>query len=178
MVGFAGWTAHAGAADDAAIVITEHYVDLSGGQLHYVTAGDGEPVLLLHQAPLSHAEFLETIPLLARHFKVIAWDAPGHGSSYIPDEEYEVPDYLSVLHEFVIALGLERVHIVGNHSGSSFAREYAAAYPQKTGKIVLSGSARQPPNPTTELTKAKDFLSQPYSRELKLTPEGEFLQER
>ncbi len=65
--------------------VTKHYVTVGGGQLHYVTAGKGDTVLLLHQAPLSHAEFLETIPILARHFRVVAWDAPGHGSSFIPD---------------------------------------------------------------------------------------------
>lgn len=169
------WSAAVIAVDATAPMIEKNYITLSGGQLHYVTAGEGEVVLLLHQAPLSHGEFLETIPLLARHFKVIAWDAPGHGNSFIPDREYEFLDYLGVLDEFVTALGLERVHIVGNHAGASFTREYAATYPEKTGKIVLSGSARHPPDPKTELVKAKEFLSQPYSRELALNPEGDFL---
>jgi len=163
------------AALSAGAKIKKHYADVSDGQIHYVEAGQGETVLLLHQAPLSSAEFLEVIPLLAKHFRVIAWDAPGHGMSYVPTQEYEVPDYLRVLGEFTTALGLERVHVVGNHSGSAFAREFAARHPEKVGKIVLSGSARQPPEPKTELTKAKEFLSQPYSRELKMTPDGEFL---
>ena len=92
-------------AGDGSPAITKHYADLSGGQLHYVTAGEGDAVLLLHQAPLSHAEFLETIPLLAKHFKVIAWDAPGHGASFIPPEEFGFLDYLGVLDEFVAFLG-------------------------------------------------------------------------
>ena len=163
------------AADGDGQKIRKHYADLSGGQVHYVTAGEGEAVMLLHQAPLSHAEFLRTIPLLAEHYKVVAWDAPGHGNSYIPPREYEVPDYVAVLNELVDAIGLDRVHVIGNHSGAAFAREYAAAYPQKTGKIVLSGSARQPPNPKNELTKAKEFLAQPYSGELNLTADGVFL---
>lgn len=162
-------------ADGADQPITKHYVTVSGGQIHYVTAGEGDVVLLLHQAPLSHAEFLETIPLLARHFKVIAWDAPGHGDSYIPDHEYEFPEYLEALEEFVDALGIEDLHIVGNHSGASFAREYAAAHPDRVGKIILSGSARTPPEPKTSLDEADEFLSQPYSRELTLDPEGAFL---
>ncbi len=41
--------------------------------------------------------------------------------------------------------------------------------------MVLSGSARTPPEPSTELTKAEEFLNQPYSRELNLDPEGNFL---
>ncbi len=89
----------AGAGDEQVPQITKHYVDLSGGQLHYVTAGEGDALLLLHQAPLSHAEFLEIIPLLAGHIRVIAWDAPGHGASYIPPEEYTFLDYLGVLDE-------------------------------------------------------------------------------
>ena len=55
-----GWAA-ADAGEGPTPQITKHYIGLSGGQLHYVTAGKGEAVLLLHQAPLSHAEFLETM---------------------------------------------------------------------------------------------------------------------
>ncbi len=155
--------------------ITRHYVTVSGGQIHYVTAGDGDVVLLLHQAPLSHAEFLDTIPLLARHFKVVAWDAPGHGNSYIPDHEYEFPEYVAALEAFVDALGLERLHLVGNHSGAAFSREYAAAHPNRVGRMILSGSVRTPPEPETRLDKADAFLSQPYSREIELDAAGGFL---
>jgi len=155
--------------------ITKHYATVSGGQIHYVTAGEGDVVLLLHQAPLSHAEFLDTIPLLAERFKVVAWDAPGHGSSYIPDHEYEFPEYLAALEAFVDGLGIERLSIVGNHSGASFAREYAAAHPDRVDRIILSGSARTPPEPKTTLDEADAFLSQPYSRELALDPAGDFL---
>lgn len=162
-------------ADGSDQPITKHYVTVSGGQLHYVTAGEGDALLLLHQAPLSHAEFLETIPLLASHFKVIAWDAPGHGNSYVPDHEYEFGEYFAALEEFVDALGIEHLFLVGNHSGASFTREYAAAHPDRVGKMILSGSARTPPDPKTQLTKADEFLAQPYSRELTLDPEGDFL---
>ena len=82
--------------------------------------------------------------------------------------EYEVPDYLAVLDEFVTSLGLEKAHIPEHHSGASFTREFAAHYPERTGKIILSDSTRPPPNPKNELLKAKEFLSQPYARELKL----------
>ncbi|HNP65999.1 MAG TPA: alpha/beta hydrolase [Woeseiaceae bacterium] len=155
--------------------IYKGYADLSGGQVHYVTAGEGDVLLLLHQAPLSHAEFLEIIPTLAEHYKVIAWDAPGHGNSYIPPIEYEVNDYIEVLGELVEHLGVERAHVVGNHSGSAFAREFAANFSDKTGRVVLTGSARQPPNPKVEMTKAKEFLAQPYSRELSMDKNGDFL---
>lgn len=155
--------------------VRKHYVDLSGGQLHYVTAGEGPPLLLLHQAPLSHVEFLTIIPRLAEHFKVIAWDTPGHGNSFIPPVEYEVPDYLTTLVEFVDALGLEKVSLLGHHSGASFTREFAARYPERTERIILSGSARTPPNPKNSLPKGEAFLAQPYSRELSMDKAGEFL---
>jgi pimeloyl-ACP methyl ester carboxylesterase len=178
MVGVVVWAGLCGvvsAEDCDSITIRKHYMDVAGGQLHYVTSGEGEPLLLLHQAPLSHAEYLDAIPLLAEHFHVIAWDAPGHGGSYIPPREYEIPDYMAVLDEFITKLGHQKVHIAGIHSGAAFARQYAALYPEKTGKIVLAGSAEMPPNPKTELTEAKEFLSQPYSRELQLTADGSFL---
>lgn len=161
--------------DQMGASIRKHYLDLSGGQLHYVSAGNGPPLLLLHQAPLSHAEFLSIIPALAEHFTVYAWDAPGHGNSFTPEVEYEVPDYLSTLVEFVDGLGLDRVSILGHHSGAAFTREFAARYPERTGRIILSGSARAPANPKNDLPKARAFLAQPYSRELSMDPGGEFL---
>jgi pimeloyl-ACP methyl ester carboxylesterase len=106
---------------------------------------------------------------------VVAWDAPGHGSSYIPPTEYGILEYLGVLHELIETLGVERVHIVGNHSGAAFAREYAAVHPEQVGKIVLCGSAFEPPEPKTELLEATEFLSQPYSRSLEMDVEGTFL---
>ncbi|MBM3789824.1 MAG: alpha/beta hydrolase [Acidobacteria bacterium] len=141
----------------------------------FTSRGEGEPLLLLHQAPLSHAEYLDATPMLALHFRAIAWDAPGHGNSYVPPQEYEVPDYLRTLHELVNALSLERVHLAGVHSGAAFAKEYAAIHPERTGKIVLGGFGIDPPRPKTERTKAQAFLSRPYSRELKLTRDGGFL---
>lgn len=77
-------TAFAGAGPDPQI--TRHQVTVGGGQIHFVTDGEGDVVLLLHQAPLSHAESLETIPLLAQHVRVVAWDAPGHGSSSVAEK--------------------------------------------------------------------------------------------
>ncbi len=55
------------------------YADLPEGQIHYLTAGEGEPLVLLHQTPLSLDEYLDMIPSLAKSNKVIAMDSPGYG---------------------------------------------------------------------------------------------------
>ncbi len=51
------------------------YADTPLGQIHYREAGDGPPVLLIHETPLSGATFEFALPALAPHVRAIA---PGH----------------------------------------------------------------------------------------------------
>lgn len=128
----------AGAGDEQVPQITKHYVDLSGGQLHYVTAGEGDALLLLRQAPLSHAGFPEIIPLLAGQIRVIAWDAPGHGASYIPPEEYTFLDYLGVLVETAESRRDLRSHQPGSDSG--LIRLSSIILSSSMPEMMMSGS--------------------------------------
>ena len=69
------------------------YIDIPEGQIHYRTAGSGEPLLLLHRSPSSSEEFGDVIPILARDYWVVAMDTPGYGNSDDPPRVYEIADY-------------------------------------------------------------------------------------
>ena len=73
------------------VSIRQGYVDLPEGQIHYRTAGDGPPLLLLHIASFSSDQFLEVLPTLAGENWVIAMDRFGHGTSDPPPDEVSVP---------------------------------------------------------------------------------------
>lgn len=115
------------------------YIRVPEGQLHYVTAGEGAPLLLLHQTPFSSEEYVSLIPLLAPHFRVIALDTPGYGMSDAPPREYEIADYAAAARDFLAALGISRAHVFGHHTGASIACEMAAAFPDTVSKVIMSG---------------------------------------
>jgi len=130
------------------------FADIPEGQVFYRTDGSGEPVLLLHMSPSSSEEYLEVIPYLASNFRVIAMDTPGYGLSDDPPRDYKIADYARSVISFLDALGLDKVNIVGHHTGGTIAAELGAAYPERVDKLVLSGC------PTMNTDEWQAFLKQ------------------
>lgn len=113
-----------------------------GRHVHYRVAGQGMPVVLLHQSPLSSADFLELIGELAGDYLVIAPDTPGNGLSDplpLPDETARMSDYADALAMFLDALGLDRVALYGFHTGALCALEFALRHPGRVITAVANG---------------------------------------
>jgi pimeloyl-ACP methyl ester carboxylesterase len=149
------------------------YVSLPEGQVHYVTAGEGPPLLLFHQAPMSADEWREVMPLLSESFTVFAPDMLGHGRSDDPEREQEMEDFAATALRFMDALGIEQAICCGNHSGAALATALAVIAPERVGKLVVSCEMLI----STEqihafLAKLKD---KPLSRELPMDEAGQFL---
>src|SRR5262245_61691390 len=90
------------------------FVDTPDGQIHYVTAGAGRPVLLLHQTPRSWDEYRDVIPILARERRVIAMDTIGYGESYKPSRRSEIEDYARGAVTLLHGLDLAAPAVVGH----------------------------------------------------------------
>ena len=120
--------------------ITRAFIKTREGLIHYVTAGAGDPVLLLHQTPRSWDEYRDVIPLLAENFSVIAMDTLGFGDSEKPSTPSSVEGYGRAVIAFLDALGIERTSIVGHHTGGVVAVEVAATHPDRVNRLVLSGT--------------------------------------
>ncbi|WP_028921293.1 alpha/beta fold hydrolase [Pseudonocardia acaciae] len=114
------------------------FVDTRHGQVHYVEHGTGHPVLLLHQTPRSWDEFRDVVPDLGRDFRVIAMDTPGYGASPAPAEPWTIQLFASAALDVCSELGLNRVALVGHHTGAVVALEAAATEPDRVGALVLS----------------------------------------
>ena len=69
--------------------VTHHYADLGEVLLHYVTAGEGPPVVLIHGYPQTWWEWRHQIPALAEKYTVIAPDMRGLGDSSRPASGYD-----------------------------------------------------------------------------------------
>lgn len=115
------------------------YGDTSKGQIHYLTEGKGEPVLLLHQALRSGSCFSRMLPLIGRHYQAIAIDLPGRGSSDPLPAPFEVADLARSVIEFLDSMGIKKARVVGGHTGSAMSVELAAAYPERVEAIALLG---------------------------------------
>jgi pimeloyl-ACP methyl ester carboxylesterase len=116
------------------------FLDTADGQIHYVTAGAGRPVLLLHQTPRSWDEYRDVIPVLARERRVIAMDTIGYGESYKPARRCDIEDYARGAIALLDGLGVRSTAVVGHHTGAVIAMELAASYPERVERLVLSAS--------------------------------------
>jgi len=117
--------------------IKRAFLDTEDGQIHYRIAGDGEPLVLLHQQPRSSDEFWELMPFLARHRCVIAMDLMGFGDSDKPPRMYTIADYTKTVIALLDELDIKKTCILGNHTGAFIAGEVAAAYPERVEKLIL-----------------------------------------
>ena len=108
------------------------------GEVSVMTAGVGEPILLLHGLGATKGSFLPTMAALAGSFRTIALDLPGFGDSYKPlGVPYHAPFFARAIVELMTALGIERTHLVGNSMGGRIALEMGLRFPERVGRLVL-----------------------------------------
>lgn len=115
------------------------YGDGPIGQVHYVEMGSGPVVLLLHQTASSSAMYGRVMPLISERYRTVAIDTPGFGQSDPPSQPVELAQYTQSIVAVLDALGIERAHAVGFHTGASLALDLASHYPDRTASIVLAG---------------------------------------
>ena len=113
------------------------YADTAEGQVHYVTEGSGEPLLLIPHTPRSWTYSRHLIPLMARHRTVIAMDTLGFGGSDEAEPGFRIEDYAQNVVHFLEELGLGRTDIWGTVTGACIATEVAAGWPSRVRRLVL-----------------------------------------
>lgn len=145
------------------------YADTSLGQVHYYEHGRsvaGQPdLLLVHQSPQSGNMFEAVIPALAAGRRVVAMDTVGYGMSDRPAAPLEPEDYARGIAELAQALGIQRFHIAGVHTGAVFAIETALACPARVASVVLSGPPMHPPRAPGESPRQPTMKLPPAARE-------------
>ncbi len=122
-------------APDAGIVSRTSRVE--GAELHYLTGGQGPAVILMHGYAETSRMWRPVIPVLAKHFRVIAPDLPGIGDSGIPADGLDMKSAATRIHALVRSLGVEKARVVGHDIGLMVAYAYAAQFPAETEKLVL-----------------------------------------
>ncbi len=117
-----------------------NYADINDIRVYYEIYGEGEPLLLLHGNGGSIINFIYEIPVLSKHFKVIAVDSRAQGRSSDSDQEITYALMASDMSELIDKLGLGKVNVVGWSDGGNIGLELAYAHPEKVLKVVAIGA--------------------------------------
>jgi pimeloyl-ACP methyl ester carboxylesterase len=121
----------------ANIQIASRTATAGGIKLHYLTAGKGPAVILLHGYAETSRMWRPIIPLLAAKFTVVAPDLPGIGDSEIPANGLDMKTAAIRIHALAKSLGIEKARVVGHDIGLMVAYAYAAQFPSETEKLAV-----------------------------------------
>ena len=117
--------------------VTSQFADVNGVKLHYLTAGNGDPIVLLHGfAETSHMWRPLIAELSARH-TVIAPDLRGFGQSSTPEDGYTKAAMARDIYALMQSLDHRRIRLVGHDIGLMVAYAYAAQFPDQVERLVL-----------------------------------------
>ena len=118
--------------------IQSNFADLGEGIVHYLTSGEGDPVVLLHGIPQSSHEWRHVIPLLSDRFHVIAPDLRGLGDSFRPatgfDKKTVAVDVWRLVHDH---LKIDRFFLVGHDWGGPTAFALACAHQEAVQRLAI-----------------------------------------
>jgi len=122
----------------AADTITARDAKIDNITLHYLSAGKGPAVILLHGFAETLPMWRPIIPMLADKFTVIAPDLPGIGDSSLPaDKDIGMITAAKEIHELVRSLKIDKARVVGHDIGLMVAYAYATQFPTETEKLAV-----------------------------------------
>ena len=112
-------------------------------RIHYHEAGTGPALVLLHGSGpgvSGWSNFRGNFPVFAERFRTVLMDMPGFGKSERPEFDRAYPRVAAdALARLLDALGMDHAHLLGNSMGGYVALEFALAYPDRVGRLVLMG---------------------------------------
>ena len=117
--------------------ILERFADVNGVRLHYLIAGKGDPVILLHGYAQTSHMWRPLIASLAATHTVVAPDLRGFDRSSKPEAGYDKKTMAQDVHALAVSLGFKRAQVVGHDIGLMVAYAYAAQYPAEVDRLAL-----------------------------------------
>src|SRR5215475_2995797 len=128
-----------GVAQDASVA--DKWTTVYGAKIHYLEAGSGPAVILIHGLGGNTTNWTPTIAPLAQKYRVLVPDQIGFGKSDKPMLNYRVGTLVDFLDGFYKQVGIQKASLVGNSLGGFTAAAYAVAHPEKVDKLVLVDAA-------------------------------------
>lgn len=118
-------------------VWNHHFIEANRVRLHYVAAGEGEPVVLLHGFPEFWYSWRYQIPFLANYFRVIVPDLRGYNDSEKPLTGYDLATVTDDIRCLIENLGYRCAHVVGHDMGGAIAWNLAQQFPQSIDRLGI-----------------------------------------
>jgi len=109
-------------------------------KLNFIKKGEGESLILLHGNGEESGYFKNQIEEFSRHFKVIAVDTRGHGSSPRGEGPFSLSRFAEDLKSFMDEQDIPKAHILGFSDGGNIAMLFALKYPERVDKLILNGA--------------------------------------
>ncbi|HWU04699.1 MAG TPA: alpha/beta fold hydrolase [Novosphingobium sp.] len=141
-------TAHTGCTIERA------FVKVREGQIHLrrldpeTPDAKARPIVLCHASPASSwfsQGLMRALRAAGHTGPIIAHDTLGNGDSDAPDIDHpDIAYFADSVRRMIDALGFERVDIYGTHTGARIACEFAALFPERTGRVILDGITEYP----------------------------------
>ena len=122
--------------------ICERQVEIAGRRLNFAEVGEGSRALvLIHGMGGRWQHWLETIPFLAQHGRVLALDLPGFGNSELPTGGISLDGYADTTAALCRAVGVEQAVVLGHSMGGPIALRFTARHESLTEAIILVAGA-------------------------------------
>jgi len=112
--------------------------EVAGNHIYYEVAGNGLPIVFLHDGLLHRPGFDAQFEAFSKNYTVIRYDRPGYGDSKPPSVSYSEVETLKGLFDF---LGVNTAILIGGSAGGRLAIDFAIAYPDHVGSLILVGAA-------------------------------------
>ena len=129
----------------SAASVVDRFVTVDNLRVHYIEAGKGPTVVMVHGNAGSVEDFdFAALALLSSFYRIVAVDRPGHGLSDRPSRRATVDVQAELLHVTLLSLGVDRPLLVGHSWGASLALAYALKYPNEVSGLVLLAPAAYP----------------------------------
>ncbi len=120
------------------------------GRTHYLEAGSGPVVILMHSNGNSAYEYEDVLPILAKGYRVIAVDYPGHGDSEPLKHHYSVGDYADFIIAFMDALNMPKASVLGSSIGGAVAIDLGVRHALRMEKLFVVESPIRTPEQWVE----------------------------
>ena len=118
-------------------LIASRFAKIDGKKLHYITAGEGPTLILLHGYTQTSRMWRPLIDKLKDKFTVIAPDLPGIGDSDIPKNGSDMKTAAIRIHALAKSIGVTKARVVGHDIGLMVAYAYAAQFSTEVEKLVV-----------------------------------------
>lgn len=131
------------------------FVDAAGIRTRSLRAGSGEDIVFLHGTSGHLEAFIRNIPAHSAQHRCHVIDMLGHGYTGKPNYPYEIPRYVSHLRDYLDAVDVGRVHLVGESLGGWVAAWFASEDPGRVASLQLIAPGGSVANPAV-MQRIKD----------------------